>query len=119
MVIGTASRPQPRRRGSRQLDVLRALVRVAFPWPLVAMLGRMRAWQQPSKSALPADLAYVLRAAGQAIVHRSTDSAVQAHAARSRPVRLRPIPRLALRPQRQHEHDLERFGIAVQRYIAA
>lgn len=82
MAIDKVARPQPRRRGSRRHDVLRALVLVPLLWPLVAMLERMRARQQPSTFALPADLPYGLSVTAQAIVHRSADGAVQAYAAR-------------------------------------
>ena len=82
MAIDKVARPQPRRRGSRRQEVLRALVLVPLLWPLVAMLERLRARQQPSTFVLPADLPYGLSVTGRAIVHRSTDGTVQAYAAR-------------------------------------
>ena len=82
MAIDKVARPQPRRRGSRRQEVLRTLVLVPLLWPLVAMLERVRARQQPSTFALPADLPDGLSVAGPAIVHRGSDGTVQAYATR-------------------------------------
>lgn len=50
--------------------------------PLVAMLRRVRAEQQPVRVVIPADVPVGLSALGAAIVHRGADGAVAAFSAR-------------------------------------